>query len=49
MIENSKQKELRDFENFAIDIDQKLDSVELKRKSSRGEFKSIVDSSFLKK
>ena len=49
MIENSKQKQLRDLENFAIDIDQKFDSVELKKKSGRGEFKSIVDSSFLKK
>lgn len=38
IIEVVKQKPLRDLERFAIYLDEKIDSVELKKKSGRGEF-----------
>ena len=38
IIEVVKQRPLRDLEKFAIYVDKKIDSVELKKKSGRGEF-----------
>ncbi len=38
IIEVVKQKPLRDLEKFAIYVDEEVDSVELKKKSGRGEF-----------
>ena len=38
IIEVVKQKPLRDLEKFAIYVDKEFDSVELKKKSGRGEF-----------
>jgi bifunctional DNA-binding transcriptional regulator/antitoxin component of YhaV-PrlF toxin-antitoxin module len=38
IVEIVKQKPLRDLEKFAIYTDKELDSVELKKKSGRGEF-----------
>jgi len=38
IIEVVKQKPLSDLEKFAIYVDEKVDSVELKKKSGRGEF-----------
>ena len=38
IIEVVKQKPLRDLEKFAIYVDEEVYSVELKKKSGRGEF-----------
>lgn len=38
VVEIIRQKPLSDLEKFAIYVDEELDSVELKKKSSRGEF-----------
>ena len=38
IIEVVKQKPLRDLEKFAMYVDEEVDSVELKKKSGRGEF-----------
>lgn len=38
IIEVVRQKPLRDLEKFAIYVNEEIDSVELKKKSGRGEF-----------
>ena len=38
VVKVNKQKSLRDLEKFSIYVDEKTDSVDLKKRSGRGEF-----------